>query len=207
MTMSSKAVVIIIDDHEGVRESLRILLETTGFQTKAYASAETFLAEGVPQSSACLIVDIRLPGMSGLELQEELARRDVRLPLIVMTGHADVALAVKAMKGGALDFLEKPIFDEDALLATIRRAIQDGNSPHITSEETMAAAALIAQLTGREHEVLGRLTLGESNKQAAFSLGISSRTVETHRARILEKLAARNVSDLIRTVRTATQVC
>jgi two-component system response regulator FixJ len=203
--MTPQIDVIIIDDHDRVRSSLRALLESDGLRVQDYSSAKTFLANGVPEPGACLIVDIRMPGMSGLELQEELARRKVRLPLIVVTGHADVGLAVRAMKAGALDFLEKP-FDDEALLGTIRRALSEGRRTHTDAVEAKGATAMLALLTHREHEVLNRLTMGESNKLIAHNLGISPRTVEIHRAKVQEKLKARNVSDLVRTVRTAAQL-
>jgi two-component system response regulator FixJ len=191
--------VVVIDDDGGVRESLRALLETDGLCVASYATAESYLADGLPHRGDCLVVDINMPGMSGLDLQEELARRSARLPLIVMTGNADIKLAVRAMKAGALDFLEKP-FDESVLLATIRRAIVDRSTPGDGAEER-SAAALFALLTEREREVLGRLTLGESNKLVARQLGISPRTVEIHRANLQEKLKARSLSDLVRVAR------
>ena len=196
--------VIVIDDHDGIRQSLRALLETDGLRVTDYATAETYLAAGLPHRGDCLVVDVNMPGMSGLDLQEELARRNVRLPLIVVTGNADIKLAVRAMKGGAVDFLEKP-FDDVVLLATIRRAIADGRAPR-DGEEGRSAAALVSLLTEREREVLGRLTLGESNKAVAHHLGISPRTVEIHRAHLQEKLKARSLSDLVRLARLTGQL-
>jgi two-component system, LuxR family, response regulator FixJ len=193
--------VVVIDDHDRIRQSLRVLLETDGLRVTDYASAETYLANGVPYPGDCLVVDINMPGMSGLDLQEELTRRNVRLPLIVVTGNADIKLAVRAMKAGAVDFLEKP-FDDVVLLATIRRAIADGRSP-CNGEEGRKASALFALLTERERDVLSRLTLGESNKAVAHHLGISPRTVEIHRAHLQEKLKARSLSDLVRLARLA----
>jgi two-component system response regulator FixJ len=197
--------VIIIDDHDSVRDSLRALLESAGLTVKDYATAAAFLADGPPESGACLIVDIRMPGMGGLELQEELTRRKLHLPLIVITGHADVALAVKAMKAGALDFLEKP-FDDDELLASVGRGLAEARRGHADIALTRDATALIAELTTREHEVMNHLARGESNKLIAHNLGISPRTVEVHRASVLFKLQARSLSDLVRTVRTAGQL-
>jgi two-component system, LuxR family, response regulator FixJ len=196
--------VIVVDDHDSVRHSLRALLETDGLSVTDYATAETYLADSASHRGDCLVVDVNMPGMSGLDLQEELVRRNIRLPLIVMTGNADIKLAVRAMKAGALDFLEKP-FDEAVLLATIRRAIADGRTTGNGGEERNAAA-LFGLLTEREREVLGRLTLGESNKLAAHYLGISPRTIEIHRANLQEKLKARSLSDLVRLARLAGQL-
>jgi two-component system response regulator FixJ len=202
---STRNTVIVIDDHESVRASLKAFLETEGLLVKDYATAETFLADGIVDVSGCLIVDIQMPGMSGLELQEELARRNMRVPVIVVTGHADVGLAVRAMKAGAVDFLEKP-FDDVMLLATIRRAISEGGHSHGNAGDAREAIALFALLTERERQVLAHLTLGESNKQAAHHLGISPRTVEIHRAHLQEKLKAYSLSDLVRTARMAGQL-
>jgi two-component system response regulator FixJ len=189
--------VVVIDDHTAVRNSLRAFLETENLQVEGYATAESFLADGLSCPGDCLIVDINMPGMSGLDLQEELTRRNVRLPLIVMTGQADVKLAVRAMKAGAVDFLEKP-FDDEALLVTIRRAIAEGRVTHDKVKETRVAARMLASLTDREREVLKRLMLGESNKLVAHHLGISPRTVEIHRANLQKKLKARSLADLVR---------
>jgi two-component system response regulator FixJ len=195
--------VIVIDDHESARLSLRALLESASLSVRDFGDAIAFLA-ALPADPACLIVDVRMPHMTGLELQEELARRGVRLPLIVVTGHADVALAVRAMKGGAQDFLEKP-YDDQVMLDSVRRAIAQGVRSRANPAETQAAAAMLDRLTPRERDVLGRLAQGESNKEAAHKLGISPRTVEIHRANIQEKLKARSLSDLVRLVRMAGQ--
>jgi two-component system response regulator FixJ len=197
----SPGAVVVIDDHDSVRHSLRALLETDGLSVTDYATAETYLADGPPHRGDCLVVDVNMPGMSGLELQEELVRRNARLPLIVMTGNADIKLAVRAMKAGALDFLEKP-FDELVLLATIRRAIANRHAA-VDGGEEQKAVSLFALLTERERQVLARLTLGESNKLVARHLGISPRTVEIHRANLQVKLKARGLSDLVRLARLA----
>ena len=201
--MPPDGLIIVIDDHDGVRLSLRALLESAGLQVQDFADAAAFLS-AMPPNSACLVVDVRMPGMSGLELQEELVRRGLRLPLIIGTGHADVGLAVKAMKAGALDFLEKP-YDEQDLLASVQRAIAQRAVTQVNFAGAVDAAAAIASLTERERDVLDRLTLGESNKQAAHHLGISPRTVEIHRARVLEKLKASSLSDLVRIAHQARQ--
>lgn len=202
---ASRDTVIVIDDHAAVRDSLRALLETEGLLVKDYATAESYLAGGVSNCGDCLIVDVQMPGMSGLELQEELIRRNMLLPLIVVTGYAEIALAVRAIKAGAVDFLEKP-FDDVALLVTIRRAIVEGRNTRSDADKNRDAAGLLALLTEREREVLNRLTLGEANKLVAYNLGISPRTAEVHRANIQRKLKARSLSDLVRTVHTAGQL-
>jgi two-component system response regulator FixJ len=201
---ASHDTVIVIDDHDSVRDSLRAFLESEDLLVKDYATAETFLADG-PDSGDCLIVDVQMPGMNGLELQDELIRRNVRLPLIVVTGYAQIALAVRAIKAGAVDFLEKP-FDDVILLETIRRAIAEGRSTYSNAKESRDATALLALLTEREREVLNRLTLGEANKLVAYNLGISPRTAEIHRANIQKKLKAHNLSDLVRTAHLAGQL-
>jgi two-component system, LuxR family, response regulator FixJ len=197
--------VVIIDDQEVIRNSLRAFLETEGLAVIEFASAETFLAGPLPALVGCLLVDINMPGMNGLALQEELNRRNVHIPLIVMTGQADVARAVRAMKAGAADFLEKP-FDDATLLAAIRRALADGRRMESSAEEIRRASLLFQDLTNREREVLGRLTLGEPNKAVGFHLGISPRTVEVHRSRLQRKLKAHSLPELVRIARLAGQL-
>lgn len=192
------SLVVVIDDHESVRTSLRALLECSGLAVKDYPSAVAYLEDD--GGGDCVLVDLRMPHMTGLELQQELNRRNSSVPLIVITGHGDVPLAVTAMRAGAFDFLEKP-FDDDVLLDSIQRALAQGRKAFETKSESKAAAALISALTSREHEVLDHLVLGKSNKLIAHELGISPRTVETHRARLQEKLKARGLSDLVRLTR------
>jgi two-component system response regulator FixJ len=191
-----------VDDHDSIRRSLRALLESADLRVEDHATAASFLAAAPPQPGACLIVDVKMRGMTGLELQAELLRRNTPLPLIVMTGHADVALAVQAMKAGALDFLEKP-FDDELLLASVRRGLGKSRKTPGDGGEHRRALELLVLLTARERQVLDRLTLGESNKLIAHTLGISPRTVESHRASVQEKLQAHCLSDLVRTVRAA----
>ena len=202
--MASDGLVVIIDDNPGIRNSLRALLESVGFRVKDYPTALAFLADPAPEPGACLITDVNMPGMSGLELQEELVRREIHLPLIVVTGQADVALAVRAMKAGALDFLEKP-FDDKALLASVQRGLSEARRTHLDTAQAREATAMIELLTKRERDVLNHLALGESNKLVAHNLGISPRTVEVHRAHVQEKLKANCLSDLVRTLRAAGQ--
>jgi two-component system response regulator FixJ len=201
--MDTTATVAVIDDHEAVRDSLRALLESARFHVSDYPSAVSFLESG--QDSDCIVADMRMPHMSGLELQTELLRRKISVPLILVTGHADVALAVSAMRAGAFDFLEKPV-DDEHLLQSVGNAVQKGHRTRQSARERKMAAELIAGLTQREREVLDRLVLGMSNKLVAYELGISPRTVETHRARLQTKLKARDLSNLVRLSIAAGQV-
>jgi two-component system response regulator FixJ len=194
--MAAESTVHVIDDDEAVRDSLSALLESMGFAVATYGSAEAFLAAPAA-SGGCIVVDVRMPGMGGLELQEEVARRGSRIPVIVMTGHADVPLAVRAMKAGALDFVEKP-FDETALVGAIRRACDLGREVARTAAAEAALGERLALLTPREREVLDALVAGKPNKIIAYELAISPRTVEIHRARVMEKMQARTLSDLVR---------
>jgi len=201
--MIDGALIVVIDDHESVRSSLRALLEASGLRVKDYSSGPAYLEDN--GGGDCLLVDVRMPHMTGLELQHELVKRNSIVPVIVVTGHGDVPLAVTAMRAGAFDFLEKP-FDDDVLLDSIHRALAEGRKVRNSQHESKAAAALIAALTNREHEVLDHLVLGKSNKLIAHELGISPRTVETHRARLQEKLKARGLSDLVRLTRAVDQL-
>jgi two-component system, LuxR family, response regulator FixJ len=201
--MSDGALIVVIDDHESVRSSLRALLESGGLRVKDYPSAIAYLEDN--GGGDCVLADLRMPQMTGLELQQEMTKRNSSVPVIVITGHGDVPLAVQAMRAGAFDFLEKP-FDDDVLLDSIQRALAANRKTAQSQNESKAAAALIAALTSREHEVLDQLVLGKSNKLIAHELGISPRTVETHRARLQEKLKARGLSDLVRLTRAVDQL-
>ena len=194
--MTKNPKILVVDDDDAMRDSIRVLLEAAGFAVKDYASAKAFLLDNVPANS-CLIADIRMPEMDGLELQEEIVRRGIELPVIIMTGHGDVPLAVRAMKAGAIDFIEKP-FDERNLLEAINLALHVGESNRNKAAEIKAAQDLIALLTPRERHVLDQLVAGRSNKIAAYELGISPRTIEIHRAHIMDKMNARSLSDLVR---------
>ncbi|MGH7969902.1 MAG: response regulator transcription factor [Limisphaerales bacterium] len=186
-----------------MRHSLRVLLESGGFKVRDYPSAVSYLDSGM--EGDCVVSDIRMPEMSGLDLQGELSRRKSASPLILITGHGDVPLAVAAMRGGAFDFLEKPL-DDERLLESVSRALSRGSQARRAGEESREAAQLIAGLTSREREVLDRLVAGMSNKQVGHELGISPRTVETHRARLQSKLNARDLSYLVRLSIAARQV-
>lgn len=198
--MPPEARVFVVDDSDSVRQSLRAVLESADLEVVDYPSAEAFLDGAMAEQGDCVLADMRMPNMNGLELQHELNRRGIGVSFIIVTGHADVPLAVAAMKAGASDFIEKP-FDAEALLASVKRAVDAGRSARSKAVEAKAAASAVALLTEREREVLDQLVLGKSNKVVGHELGISPRTVEVHRARLLEKMKARSLSDLVRTVR------
>ena len=187
--------VAIIDDDAAVRDSLRMVLESYGYRVDLYETALQFLSKG--SLTDCLIVDVRMPGMSGPELQQELNHRKSEIPVIIITGHGDVPLAVNAMQAGAVDFLEKP-FDDERILQSITRALEVGRQTQDRTTRIRKAQDLLDYLTPREREVFDKLVTGLPNKLVAHALGISPRTVEIHRAKILDKLAARNLSDLVR---------
>ena len=189
--------ILIVDDDADVRDSLRALLESAGFQVRDYDCAKTVLADSHLGDGACLIADIRMPDMDGLALQEELVNRRVGLPVIIITGHGDVPLAVRAMKAGAVDFIEKP-FDDELLLQSIKHALALRKESRSQASLAQSAAERIALLTDRERQVLERLIAGQPNKVIAFELDISPRTVEIHRAHVMEKMQARSLSDVVR---------
>jgi len=194
--MSEKPVVHIIDDDEAVRESLSFLLETADFEVKAYDSALAFLERLPAVEPGCIITDVRMPQMSGLEMIRRLAELGVSLPVIVITGHGDVPLAVEAMKSGVVDFIEKP-FDDGAILSALRSALE-GDDGAGKGAERMAFAQRVAALSSRERQVLGGLVAGHANKVIANQLGISPRTVEVYRANVMTKMQASSLSELVR---------
>lgn len=195
--MSSEPTVFVVDDDQAMRTSLQWLIESTGMQVRTFDSADAFLAAYYPGRAGCLLLDVRMPGMSGLELQSYLAREGYRLPVIIITGHGDVAMAVKAMKSGALDFIEKPFHDED-LLRSIRNALELDQRQRVSRANRAEIAARLAELTPREHEVMGMVTEGKSNKEIAAALGVTAKTVEAHRARVMEKMRAESLAELVR---------
>ena len=197
----TQATIIVIDDHDSVRHSLRALLESAGFGVKDYPTATAFLADS-HAGGDCLLVDLRMPEMSGMELQQELNKRVAASPLIMITGHGEVALAVAAMRAGAFDFIEKP-FDDEMLLASIRRALSESRHSRDKAAEARTAQELIAHLTGREKQIMAHLVEGKSNKLIGHELGISPRTVEIHRANLQEKLQTRDLAGLVRLARAA----
>jgi FixJ family two-component response regulator len=189
--------VFIVDDDPAVREGLSALLAAKRYKVETYASAGEFLAALGPEPSGCLIADIRMSGMSGMELQRELTRRGLPIPTVIITGHGDVPLAVAALKAGAVDFLEKP-FDSDALLASVAEAMRRLGKDMGQGFSRAEIAARADTLSARERGVMDLVVAGQPNKVIAHRLGIAVRTVEIHRARVMEKLGARNLSELVR---------
>lgn len=190
-------VVHIVDDDPAMRESVAFLLDTENLATRLYDGASALLARGAALEPGCIVTDIRMPGMNGLELVGELKRRGVPHPVIVLTGHADVSLAVEAMKAGVLDFLEKP-FQDEALLSAVRAALAKGQGESGKVAARAEIETRLAQLTPRERDVFEAVVAGDSNKAAAIRLGISPRTVEIYRANVMDKMQARTLSDLVR---------
>lgn len=197
MTEQGKPVIHIVDDEPDVRDALGMLMRSVGYQTQAYASGDDFLQRYRPGVPGCLLLDVRMPGISGLELQERLSRDGVALPAIIMTGHGDVPMAVRAMKAGAFDFIEKPCNDQ-VLLDRVAEAIAHGRRSQDAQAERKQTLARYEQLTPREREVMTRIVAGRLNKLIADDLGLSVRTVEIHRAHIMEKMEARSLSALVR---------
>jgi len=195
--MSEQATVFIVDDNEAMRYYLRAFLEDEGFAVRAYASSRAFLEAYSPEGPGCLLLDVNMPGMSGLELQSRLQANGVAIPSIFMSGYGDIPMAVQAMQGGAVDFIEKP-FRQQVLLNSLRRALEIGQARWHASAMAREARALIENLTNREQEVLERLVQGQANKVIARELGISDRTVEVHRKHVMRKLRARSLSKVVR---------
>jgi FixJ family two-component response regulator len=189
--------VYIVDDDEGARNSLRFLLKSVGLAGATFASAQEFLASYSPEQPGCLVLDVRMPGMSGLELQQELNRRGAVIPVVFVTGHGDVPMAVEAIQQGAFDFVQKP-YREQELLDRIQRALVKDKANRATLDERDRIRARLASLTPREREVMALMTRGKPNKVMAAELGLSQRTVEIHRAHVMEKSGARSIAQLIR---------
>lgn len=196
------AAVLIVDDDEGVRDSMAALFEAYGLTTRTFADGSSFLAAVTPGHRGCVLLDIRLPDITGLIVQAKLKERGINLAVVMITAFGDVPLAVAAMRAGATDFLEKP-FTEEVLVASVRAALERADAVAGADEDAARITARMAQLTPREHEVLERLLVGAQNKQIAYELGISPRTVEIHRARVMEKMQAGSLSQLVRQVLTA----
>ncbi len=195
--MPSDNEVHVIDDDEAMRHSLAFLLRTAKIPVKTYDSAATFLESLQELSTGCVITDVRMPGMSGIDLLRRVRELKIALPVIVITGHADVPLAVEAMKGGAADFIEKP-FDDEVLLNAIRAAFNAQATDHERQAKRAAINTRLAHLSNREREVLDGLVAGHPNKTIAYDLGISPRTVEIYRANVMTKMEAASLSDLVR---------
>ena len=195
--MNRQPIVFVVDDDDAVRNSLRLLLKSASLSTTAFASAQEFLAGWTADQPGCLVLDVRMPGMSGLELQEELNRRGAIIPVIFISGHADVPMAVEAIQHGAFDFLQKPFGDQD-LIDRIQRALAADADNRQALSQLDELRKRYATLTPREQEVLVLVTDGRANKVMAGDLGVSQRTIEIHRARVMEKMGARSIAQLVR---------
>jgi len=189
--------VFIVDDDSAIRHAMQLLFRSVGLAAEVFASGDQFLADHDPARSGCLVLDIRMPGLGGLELQERLVERGSRLPIIFVTGHADVPMAVEALQKGAFDFIQKPFRDQD-LLERVTAALDQNQRMRYDDKRMSGIAARHATLTKREREVLDRVVTGKPNKVIAWELGTSQRTVEIHRARVMEKMAAQSLADLVR---------
>ena len=197
--MAPEATVFVVDDDAAVRDSLRALLESAGFLVRDFQSAREFLADKVLPNGGCLIADISMPDMDGLELQQELVNRAIDIPVIMITGHGDVPIAVRAMKAGAVDFIEKP-FDDEVLVQRLRRGLALADEVRDKTAVAKTAEQRIGMLSERERQVLEHLVTGQPNKIIAFELDISPRTVEVYRARVMKKMHARSLAELVRQV-------
>ncbi|MDB5429550.1 MAG: fixJ [Caulobacter sp.] len=198
------SVIHIVDDDEAVRRALSLLAQSAGHPVAAHSSAESFLANVPADSGGCVVTDVRMPGMTGLQLQQAMRDRGLDLPIIMMTGHGDVAMAVEALKAGADDFLEKP-FDDRVFLGSVGRALIRGQQLRRSRLQRDEIARRTALLTAREQEVMALIVEGAPNQAVADRLGISVRTVENHRARIMDKMQAKRFSDLVRMVLTGVE--
>ena len=195
--MASSAVVHLIDDDEAVRQAVAFLLTSSGLAVRVHESAVAFLDVLPGLQPGCIVSDVRMPGMDGLELQRRLKSQGAKLPMIIMTGHADVSLAVEAMKAGAVDFIEKP-FDDELMLSAIRAALDLYDKTGYREAEVTQTQIKLRSLSSREREVLDGLLTGHPNKTIAYDLGLSARTVEVHRASLMAKMGATSLSELVR---------
>jgi len=201
--MSNDAIVFIVDDDEAVRQSTAWLIESIGLKVTTFCCADEFL-ENYNNEPGCIVMDVRMPGMSGLEAQEEMKNRGMSLPLIFITGHGDVPMAVRALKRGAFDFIEKP-FNDQLLLDAVQRGLKDNNEAMESLVQNESITKRISSLTPREHEVMMRVTEGKPNKVIAHELNVSIKTVEVHRARMMEKMEAGSVAQLVKTTIQASR--
>lgn len=193
------AMVFVVDDDDAVRESLSWLISSIGLMVESYPSAQEFLDSFTPERHGCLIVDVRMPGMSGLELQRKLADKATCLPVIVITGHGDVQMAVRAMKDGAFDFVEKP-FNDNTIIERVQKAVRECKNRRSKESLKQEIQSMIALLTPRENEIMNMIVNGETNKSIARNLSISDKTVEAHRAKVMEKMRSSSLAELMRKV-------
>lgn len=197
--MTSASVVFVVDDDPSVRASLKFLVSTVGLQVESFDSAEAFLNKKPPDGPSCLVLDVRLRGMSGLDLQRELAARDLRIPIVFITGHGDIPMSVRAMKAGAVEFLSKPFRDQD-LLDAIRAALERDLARRDQEKEVTELQQRFESLTLRQREVTAMVVSGFLNKQIADELGTAENTVKVHRSRAMEKMRAKSLADLIKMI-------
>lgn len=195
--MTDRRMIHIVDDEDAIRRSASFMLKTSGFNVQAWSSGVAFLKEARTVEAGCILLDVRMPEMDGLEVQKALAAEGIGMPVIVLTGHGDIGTAVQAMKGGAVDFLEKP-FEKAKLIEAIEAGFAQLDDKAGRADRAQAAATAIAALTDRERDVLNGLAQGLPNKTIAYDLGISPRTVEVHRANLMSKLGVRSLSDALR---------
>jgi FixJ family two-component response regulator len=195
----SDPIAFIVDDDEAVRDSLALLLKASGLASRCYCSAEDFLAAFDPGEYGCLVLDIRMPGMSGLELQAVLEQRNIALPIIFITGHGDIPMAVEAVRHGAVDFVQKP-FDDELLVGKVTDALSASTQQHVEELERNKVRRRVESLTARERQVMTQVVEGKANKVIASDLGVSQRTVEIHRSRVMEKMQAASLAQLVRMV-------
>ncbi len=201
--MSEGATVYVVDDDEAIRHSLKLLIGAVGLNVRVFADAATFLDAFDPALRGCIVADLSMPGMNGLEMQERLNALNCRMPIIFLSGHGDVPAAVRALQRGAVDFLEKP-FNPALLLERIQQSVKADSELTVAAERAEEINARIAQLTAREREVMNLVADGKSSKVIAIELGISERTVELHRSRMMKKMSARSVADLVHMISDAS---
>jgi RNA polymerase sigma factor (sigma-70 family) len=197
--MTRAPVVFVVDDDPSVRSSLKFLLSSVGLQVESFESAETFLQRKAPDSPSCLVLDVRLRGLSGLDFQRELAAREIRIPIVFVTGHGDIPMSVRAMKDGAIEFLTKPYRDQD-LLDAIRIALERDRTRREQEKDLTDLQQRFDSLTPREQEVISKVVSGMLNKQIAGELGTAENTVKVHRSRAMEKMNAQSFADLVRMI-------
>lgn len=195
--MPPSATVFVVDDDPAMRESLRWLIESVGLQVKTFPTAQEFLTKYESDKPGCLVLDVRMPGLSGLDLQQELSKRAISLPIIMITGYAEVPMAVRALKAGAIDFIEKP-FSDQVLLDRIQQAIESDREARRERAGRTEFSMLLSRLTPREREVMELVVAGKPNKVIAAELGLSPKTVEVHRARVMEKMQVDSLAELVR---------
>jgi FixJ family two-component response regulator len=193
----AQSTVFVVDDDGPLREALRGLLRSVGLRAEVFASAADFLKLKLPDTAACLVLDVRLPGVSGLDFQAELAKADIRIPIIFITGHGDIPMTVRAMKAGAVEFLTKPFRDQD-LLDAVQIALERDRARRAGDQALLEVRAHFESLTPREQQVIGFVTAGLMNKQIAAELGVSEITVKVHRGSVMKKMKARSLADLVR---------